>query len=169
MVGLHSSLRDLWLLSFRHLFSMALSLWITIISICMFSASSTGSNVTMTTTTVTSQSPPKFITIISISIPIILVLLAAIIIPVVVIYRRKRGRERLHQDSICYGNAGNVSLAVEQNVYKTTEKEKDNYGSMPPKEEPIYINVQGKRSMEQSADGDRTENIYCNVGYNTQQ
>ncbi|XP_060744351.1 uncharacterized protein LOC132858145 [Tachysurus vachellii] len=177
------NIQGLCLLSFGHLFSMALSLWITIISICcMYSevTSTVVGDTSVSADTVNGTTEPTNtgltstqITYISICIPLAVVLLAAIItIVLVFIYRRKRGRGCLHQESIFYGNAGNVSMEVDHNVYKPKEKEKDDYGSKPPlttKEEPIYINVQGKCSVEPNVAGDRTENIYCNVGYDTQQ
>ncbi|MCJ8740283.1 hypothetical protein PDJAM_G00056960 [Pangasius djambal] len=75
-----------------------------------------------------------------------------------------RGVDLLQQESIYYRNSA-VSRTVEHNGYKSSEKEKDNYESKPPKEEPIYINVQDESSLNPSVEGTRTENIYCNVGY----
>ncbi|MCI4386054.1 hypothetical protein PGIGA_G00057570 [Pangasianodon gigas] len=95
----------------------------------------------------------------------------AIIITVLVfICRRKRGVDLPRQESIYYRNSV-VPHTVEHNGYKSSEQEKDNYEPKPPltpKEEPIYINVQGESSLESSVEGTRTENIYCNVGYYTQ-
>ncbi|KAF4086311.1 hypothetical protein AMELA_G00104310 [Ameiurus melas] len=167
------------------LFSMGLLWWLTIISICsMFCNvnSSTDhtsvSEVTITPKGTTETNTHKvknsetWILYISIFVPLTFVLLAAIIITVLVfIYRRKRRADFKRQETIYCGNS-EVSHRGEHYVYKPTEKENDNYVPKPdltPKEEPIYINVQVESSLEPSVEGDRTENIYCNVGCNAQQ
>ncbi|KAF7700234.1 hypothetical protein HF521_003192 [Silurus meridionalis] len=126
------------------------------------------------------SNPPVWSTkmYVSIAVPITLLLLAVIIITVLFfICRHKRGRNIIQQESVHYGNS-EVFRTAENNRYNLPEKGKDNSKPKPTKVEPIYINVQDARKVltnrpvkpgECDVDRGRTENIYCNVGCDTQQ
>ncbi|KAM9468840.1 uncharacterized protein Hap1MRO34_013422 [Clarias gariepinus] len=160
---------------------MEVPLWIRIISICCMFCKCTCSEVapstvkpTVLTNTTTSQAFNSTTTSqvgMIISVSITLIALAAISITVLVlIYRRKRGGQLLQRESVYYGNS-EVFRSMERNGYKSSEKEKDDVKpepQLPPKEEPIYINLQNECTQGPSAAADKSENIYCNIKYETQ-
>ncbi|XP_066497987.1 uncharacterized protein [Hoplias malabaricus] len=119
----------------------------------------------------TTQDPDSKSMTISISVAVCLVLLVAVIVTVLIILLRRRKRKRIPVSPVTnyYENCQFPGILTSSHIEpKSTEKEEKVCEAPPtPEDEAVYANVQAG-SFVKSSFSEPVENIYSNVGYDSQ-